>query len=283
MGAALDPSQGYSLDPNARPSELPEPGSTPGGAAEKRTGNMFAGIVPEAFEQQAEPPPAAPAPTARASGSAPTVKPGPKKGQHPVLSQLREDLGIDSVRPVDVEVGNHRWTLVALTPGDVATASRLADNLAVGQVETHMTYQTAVIAHAIAAIDGSPAYQVFGVDLPPGMQVTNPLRPPRAVRFHAAGKLFDFIQEEGRTELSRKLFEAYMDKMDASGEVRSYLDDPAHKRVTFRCEHEGCDHELTIKPKYRFGTRDMVLPFCQWHAEPMVAVDEIGEDAGPLP
>lgn len=286
LGGAVDPSAGFSLDPGARPNELPEPGSSPGGSAEKRTGNMFAGMVPEALGDPlqtgmtAEPPPP---PKPNAAPPTPTVKPGPQKRQHPVLSQLREDLGIDSIRPVDVQVGGHTWTFVSLTPGDVATASRLADNLAVGRVETHMTYQTAVVSHAIAAVDGAPAHEVFDVELPPGVQVTNPLRPPRAVRFHTAGKLFDFIQEEGRTELAGKLFDAYMDKMDSSGEVKSYLDEPGHKRITYRCEHEGCDHTLTIKPKYRLGTRDMVMPFCQWHGEAMVAADEVGENAGPLP
>lgn len=282
LGAAIDSTAGFSLDPSARPNELPQPGSAPGGEAEKRTGNMFAGLVPEADglntgmmdePEPAPPPPPSPPPK--------RVKSGPQRRQHPVLSQLREDLGVDAIRPVDVHVGGHVWTLVGLAPGDVATASRLADHIAVGQVEKHMTYQTAVVAHAIAAIDSVPTYRVFGVELPPGLQIQNPLRPPRTVRFHAAGNLFDFIQEEGRTTLSTKLFDAYMDKMDASGEVRSYLDEPGHKRVTYRCGHEGCDHSVSIVPRYVTGTRDMVLPYCQWHAEPMEP-DDVVEDPDPL-
>lgn len=285
LGRPLDPTQGFSLDPNARPRDLPVPGSSPGGEPVKRTGNMFAGMTPEPLPTEAseEPghfgPPIPEQPHLRA----PAIKPGPQKRQHPVLSQLREDLGIDSIRPVDVSVGNHTWTFAALTPGDVATAARLASNLAVGQVEAHMIYQTAVVAHAVIAIDGAPAHEVFSVELPPGMSVDNPLRPPRSVRFHTAGKLFDFIQEEGKATLGSKLFDAYMDKMDASGEVRSYLDEPGHKRVTYRCGHEDCDHELTVRPKYESGTRDMVLPYCQWHGEPMQPVGEMEGEPSPLP
>lgn len=286
IGSALDSTQGFSFDPDARPNDLPAPGSAPGGEPVKRTGNMFAGMMPEAPPdapaRDVEPgrfgPPIPEQPRERQ----PAVKPGPRRRQHPVLSQLREDLGIDSIRPVDVAIGGHTWTLAALTPGDIATAARLADNLAIGRVETHMTYQTAVISHAVIAIDGVPTHEVFGVELPPGMAVDNPLRPSRSVRFHAAGKLFDFIQEEGKSTLGAKLFDAYMDKMDASGEVRSYLDEPGHKRVTYRCSHEGCEHELTIRPKYKPGTHDMVLPFCQWHGEPMEPVDEMEGETSPL-
>jgi len=210
------------------------------------------------------------------------VRPGPVKQQHPILAQLREDLGVSMVEPVDVQVGAHTWTLATLTPGDLAMASRLADQLAVGQVETRLVYETAVVAHAVMAIDHVPTYQVFSIEPAPGMHVTNPLRPPRSVRYLAAGQLYDFIQDEGRTQLGTKLYEAYVDKADNRGEVRSYLDDPLNAKATYRCSIEGCGHELTVTPRYRPGTRDMVLPFCQWHGEPMELVGEMAGADAPL-
>lgn len=298
LGAAMDPSQGFSLDPDARPPDLPEPGSAPGGAPERRTGNMFAGnqmadqMADQAVQASQQPlqddhdalvgqgigGPAAP-PQQPARAREPVVKPGPKL-QHPILAQLREDLGLESTRPVDVKVGNHSWTLATLTPGDLATASRLADQLSVGQVETRLIYETAVVAHAVMAVDSVPTYQVFGIEPTPGTHVTNPLRPPRAVRYMAAGRLFDFIQDEARTQLGSRLYEAYLDKVDDAGAVRSYLDDPMHRKVTFRCGQAGCGHEIVMVPRYRPGTRDIVLPFCQWHAEPMEVVEQ--EVDGPL-
>jgi hypothetical protein len=164
----------------------------------------------------------------------------------------------------------------------LATASRLADQLAVGQVETRLIYETAVVAHAVMAIDKVPTYQVFGVEPAPGVLVTNPLRPPRAVRYMTAGKLYDFIQDESRTQLGSKLYEAYLDKVDSNGEVRSYLDDPMNRKLTFRCTEQNCDHKITIAPKFKPGTRDMVLPFCIWHATPMEVVQENLEADGPL-
>lgn len=295
LGHALDPSRGYSLDPNVRPADLPEPGSMPGGTAERKVGSMFDPDVPIGQESVAGPLPddrdeligqgmggAPPPPQQPVQPRVPAVRPGPVRQQHPILAQLREDLGIGGTRPVDVQVGAHTWTLMSLTPGDLATASRLADQLAVGQVEARLVYEVAVVAHAVMAIDHVPTYQVFGVEPPPGMHVTNPLRPPRSVRYMAAGKLYDFIQDEARTQLGSKLYLAYVDKVDSDGEVQSYLDDPANAKATYRCPKDGCGHTLTVTPRYQPGTRDMLLPFCQWHGEPMELVSEMAGVETPL-
>lgn len=297
LGGALDPSKGYSLDPNARPNDLPEPGAAPGGPSERRTGNMF---DPRGPTQTVQDGPQQPLPddhdqlVGQGIGGPPqppqqppqqrepAVRPGPVRQQHPILAQLREDLGISSIKPVDVQIGAHTWTLVTLTPGDLATASRLADQLAVGQVEMRLVYETAVVAHAVVGIDHVPTYQIFGVEPPPGMHITNPLRPPRSVRYMAAGKLYDFIQDEGRTQLGSKLYEAYIDKADGSGEVRSYLDDPMNAKATYRCGQDACGQELTTTPRYKPGTRDMIMPFCQWHGEPMELVEQTEGVDSPL-
>jgi hypothetical protein len=220
----------------------------------------------------------APRPQAQAAPQPQPAK--PVKLQHPVLASLREDLGIEQHRPVDVKVGGHIWTMMPLTPGDIATAMRLAETLSSGVLERHLTQQTAVLSHAIMAIDSVPTYQVFGVEPPPGVAISDPMRPPRVVRYLAAGHLYDFIVNEGKTLLSDRLYEAYMDKVDSAGNVTSYLDDPLHRRVTFACPESGCDQQVTIKPRYKPGTQEMVVPVCQWHAEPLQIIEEA--DQSPL-
>lgn len=297
LGAAFDPAQGYSLEPDARPNDLPRPGSAPGGVAERQVGNIFTGQGSADMEKQVVHPPGvaleddhdalvgpgiggpaqapqSPAQSPPQASRAPAIHPGPVKNLHPVLARLREDLGMESTRPVDVQVGKHEWTLATLTPGDLATASRLADQLAVGQVEAKLVYETAIVAHAVMAIDRVPTYQVFGVEPPPGVPVHNPLRPPRAVRYLAAGKLYDFIQDEAKTQLGTKLYDAYLDKVDGSGAVQSYLDDETRKRVKFECSVEDCGHTLTMAPRYEPGTHNIMRPFCRWHAEPMTLTGE---------
>jgi len=280
LGVPLDPSQGYSLDPKTRPAELPRPGESPGGAEQKRTGNIFAGHqigdmmgtgqLADDHDEIFPPPPRPTRPTTTM----------PDKKEHPVLASLREDLCVDVNASQDVEIGGHVWTMTVLTPGDIATAARLADQLAVGQTERQFVYETSVVVHAISAIDHVPTYQVFNVEMPPGMVVTNPLRPPRSVRYQASGHLYDFIIEQAKTTLATRLYEAYLDKIDASGAVTSYLDDPRKRKVRFRCAKRECEHEVLVIP--RFHENRIQVPVCQWCGEEMEAVSELLEPDSPL-
>jgi hypothetical protein len=197
---------------------------------------------------------------------------------HPILTKLRQDLGIEIIKPVDVDIGGHRWTLVPLTPGDVALAANMADQVATTPNERLVVYQGAVAACTVVAIDGVPTYQVFGVDHPPGVRVTDHLRPPKQVKFTAAIRLFNFINDESRATLTDRLYEAYLDKIHSHGEVAGYLQDPSNRKVRFRCPTENCDYDLVIRPRVVPGTRDIQLPFCQWHGCAM----EVAPEPSPL-
>jgi len=212
----------------------------------------------------------------------PEIRKGPLKNEHPVLSQLRQDLGLEPIHPKDVSVGGHKWTMVPLSPGDIALVLRLVDQLGDTPGERLQVYNTAVAAHAIVAIDGVPTYQVFGVEGPPGVPIVNHLRPPKIVKFLSAARLFDFINDESRTQLNEKLHDAYMDSCNQYSAVESYLDNPEKKRFRFRCPEENCGHELFIRPRFIPGTRDLQLPFCQWHGCPMDLVGKQEESPSPL-
>lgn len=268
LGTPMDPNQGYGPD-SERPAGLPAPGSAPGGELQRRAGNIFEGPDATRVEQAHEAPPVqAPA---QAPQPVRTAQPGaPARVEHAVLSRLREDLGVEQIDPIDVTVGGHTWTMVPLTPGDLASAARLADGLAVGEVERQLTWQTATAAHAVIAVDHIPTWQVMGVDVAPGTHVTNPLRPPRGMRIMAASLLFDFITEKTKTQTADKLYAAYVDRVDSSGMVASYMDDPGNQKVRYRCEETGCDHEVVETPRMAKGKR--VAPFCQYHGSPMAEV-----------
>ncbi len=283
MGSALGTT--FNFDPNAVPNDLPEPGATPSGAPQggPRPGTFgpdsMIGAQPEqslpddrdslvATGALPEAPGGAPPPQARE----PAVIPG-RRLDHPLLTKLRQDLGIDQLSTHDVKIGGHEWRLVTLAAGDLAMATRLADQLSESVVEHQLIYQGAIAAHAVVAIDGVPSYQVFGVETP-GVPIPDPYRPPRTIRHIAALRLHDFISE-GRTALPQRLYEAYVDRCDSDGAVDSYMDDPSQQRVTFRCQE--CDHSLTMVPRYKPGTQDVILPFCQWDASSMAM-----EQPGPL-
>jgi len=290
LGAPMDPSQGFDFDPAARPSDLPMPGATPGG-------DKQGGPKPEAFDGQhigdqrgripmppqpgmpAAPPsqpatlpddraavmhqmnqPAAPAPT------------GPVRAEHPILAKLRQDLGIESTDAYDVQIGQHRWTLRALTSGEVGVASRLADQVAGGVVEHEIVNQAAISAYSVVAIDGTPCYQVFQVDVPPGVVIVDPMRPPTAVRSLAAQQLYEFIATESKTQLGQRLYDAYLDKADGDGAVSTYLDDPENKRVRYRCGVSTCDEEMLVAPRRDPATNTPVNPQCRWCRKEMQLV-----------
>lgn len=295
LGAPLDPTKGYSFESDARPQDLPQPGDTPGGA-EKSTGGpgVFDGkTMGDMMETKGLPddrdaliaagvmdgPPQVPPAQAPQT---PLTTPGDPKPEHPVLTSLRADLGIDPVHTQDVDVGGHKWTMRTLTPGELARASGIADMSSSTITERELIYHVSIAAHAVVAIDGSPTYKVFNVNVPPVVTIVDHLRPPKAVRYMAAAELFDFIADDTRTSLGLKLYDAYKDRCDSQGAVASYLDDPHEKRVRFRCVEKDCGHELFIPPKVVPGSTDIQRPFCMWHGNPMEMVGAETETDLPL-
>jgi len=285
-GPALDPTKGYSFVPGARPADLPMPGSAPGGVEQQKggpdiftggtMGDEMSGAAQAAMDglpddhddlvgSHGPTPPQQPPRTPRQQ----TVKKGPVKIEHPILAKLRHDLGIQALPVFDVEIGGHIWTLRTLSPSDVAMAASMATTMAQTIVDQKLLSETAIVAHAVAAIDGVPAYEIFGIDPPVGVIVTDHLRPPRQILYQTVVRVFEFINEGTRTFLPQKLHAAYRDKCEAGGAVESYLDNAEGRRVHFRCIADGCGHELIFVPRIVPGTNDMLIPFCQWHGEPM--------------
>lgn len=300
IGAPLDPTAGFNFAPGAgRPAELPEVGSAPGGAADRTQGrDIFSGrmmgdmmgqevpglvddhdaLVGEGIGSDSPPP----SPPVQPQKPTPKTHPGEVKVEHPVLTSLKLDLGIEHVKAHDVSIGGHKWTLATLAPADLARASRIAD-LTDTMTERQLTYQSAIAAHAIVAIDEVPVYLVFGIEVPPGLTVTDHLRPQKSIRYFAAARVYDFINDDTRTQLPQRLYDAYQDKCDEQGGVASYLDDADSLRVRFKCPEEGCSHELYIVPRMQPGTGDVRLPFCQWDGVPMEIVGAEADTESPLP
>lgn len=97
-----------------------------------------------------------------------------------------------------------------------------------------------------------------------------------------AGRLYDFIIEQGKTMLASRLYEAYVDKVDAAGAISSYLDDPHKRKVQFVCEQPGCRHRITVEPRFAPGSNELTLPVCQWCAKPMKPETDVLESNSPL-
>jgi len=301
MGAPLDMTAGVSFEDGARPRDLPTPGEAPGGVPTSQVRNAFTGQTlgdMMAQDPNAQPPqglpddrdavlvahgvPAGQKPP-QVTPRPPPVIPGNVPVEHPILTKLKEDLGLDSIAPVDVTVGGHKWTMALVNHNGVVHAARIADQLAVQFTDRALLYKLAIVSQGIVAMDGVPTYQVMSYPVPPGVVIHEPLRPPRDVKYNSAIELFDWLNDGTKTQLAEKLYDAYLDKLDRYSEVESYLDDPTSNRVRFECQEEGCSENMLIEPRYVSGTNDMHVPVCRWHGIPMELTSAEQELESPLP
>lgn len=277
--AAVSPSVAQNLgDPMGNtfdfaPDDIPRPGTAPGGAPQ-------GGVQPTMH--QARMSDASPLPDDRdqlvAQGmldqapppAEPKVHRGNRPPEHPLLRKLRQDLGIETSTHHEVKIGGHVWRMTALSAGDTPALLRLVDKKTETWAEHQTVYNTLLGAHSVVAIDGVPTYQLFGVE-PGAIPIADPFRPPRVIRLLATERLYEFIVE-GKGQLAQRVFEAYLDKCEPDSTVESYLDDPANKKMKFRCEK--CGEATTLVPRRKPGTNDVILPFCQWDAIPMTVESE---------
>lgn len=202
------------------------------------------------------------------------------KPEHPVLTKLKEDLGISSIEPIDVMVGGHLWTMKVMSETDISICARMADLLSQTNSDYKLRFDTAVVSVSIIAIDRHPAWEVMGIELPPDTLLTDPLMPPDETRRLAALKVFDFISGEGKTQLSSRLYEAYTAKVDPHGVVKSSLTDPNNPQVKFVCTTPDCQNDLIDHPLYEPGTKNIMPFFCKIHGTVMEPKGKINDAGG---
>lgn len=201
---------------------------------------------------------------------------------HPLLQQLKTDLGITHHVPEDLEIGGHLWSMVPVNKQLFGVASRIVDELAIGDLEKLSMLEIAIASVAIVAIDGTPTYDVFGVA--PQDVIRDPMNPPSNIRVRAASALFDFLNIEAKYELSSKLHSAYVDTWDKHGTVKSYLDEKEGAAWTWMCGEEGCSELVKEPPRYSDDNNEKLLPmYCKYHGTRMVAISQGEEDESPLP
>jgi hypothetical protein len=230
-----------------------------------------------------EPPPGSQQPTPGYSTGYNQVPRKPKK-DHPLLVDLKRDLGLRSEKYVDFEVGGHVWKMSALSAGDSAMAARVADAMSGSPSEYNIRINIAAACLAVAAIDDTPTFEVFGVNVPPTTEITDPYMPPPEIRFQAFFQLYDWVMTDTKGGLGNRLWEIYEKEIDKKSFVSSYLDNKDKDLVTFQCPTSGCDYETTVVPDHeKDGTMKPV--FCQHHGVPMVATESVNpnRDGGNIP
>jgi len=171
-------------------------------------------------------PPAAPAAPAPVAAELPKT--------NPILAKLREDFGIENIPVTEVKVNGHVFTMRVLDVGAVTQALRFADTLSMpgSPRENSINLQIALTSFAISAIDGTPVWKVFEVDVPESELVMvegenrpifAPMSPPSNVRILGATNLMDFLSGQASSTLLAELWDKYQSVVDPQGSLDSLM------------------------------------------------------------
>jgi len=183
-----------------------------------------------------------------ASNSHSTASYTPTDSTNPILSKLREDFGIDKISLEEVKIGNMVFTMRILTTELVAMAMRFSENLSMSSGEQALNMQIACVAFSVQAIDGEPLWKIFDVKPDDSDMVTvegesrpifHPMKPPHGIRIQACTQLMEFLGAEASPALVDSLWEAYGEKVDPKGSLKSIVE-----RVT--SEGDGEPEDLPL-------------------------------------
>jgi len=222
----------------AAPQPLPPtdvPPLAPPAYPEERTGLTVDPTVGQVAHTPVEPrlPEGAVAPAAPA---APVAAPAPqaplKKSVSNILTNLREDFGIDNIPVVDIDINGHIFTMKVLDTASVATALRFADTLSMTERENTINLQIALTAFAVLSIDGEPLWKVFNVPVPDldtvivegeRRPIFSPMKPPHGIRTIAASELMEFMSTELSASVLAELWKRYGTDVDPKGSLEELL------------------------------------------------------------
>jgi hypothetical protein len=198
---------------------------------------------------------------------------------HPILENLRRDLGIKKVTTEEVEIGGHKWTIRPLDTEDQEWAMSLALTATGGggRPESFMTFQRALGVAAVSAIDDVPIYEIMGIKVPPQITIDDPNRPPRTIRLESHDRLWVEMRQEMLPDVSLQLNEAYTSKMGPKMNVQSSVT----PLQTWICSQEDCRREEVLRPRINEQGNE-AAPYCPNCGTEMVMESPMG-DAAPLP
>jgi hypothetical protein len=139
---------------------------------------------------------------------------------HQLLQELRKDFGLDQVQVVDVKIGRFTFGLRPLDPSDYDWATGIATRGLVGDPQRlagqvmgrALQVERATAAIAVASINETPVYEIFGLKADPIPQ--NPSRPPAKLRFAAAEQMLAFLSQNVNIELGAAISAAYTAKVE---------------------------------------------------------------------
>lgn len=156
------------------------------------------------------------------------------KKESATIKKLRRVFGVnvpdgqadddDNQAPFSFQVGGEdgtdslfKWTFRYPGAADINWALSLIgeDVLLLGvELMTRISLKRAMVAVSTAAIDDEPVYKSFGIVVPKGYHVPDPLVPPRQLRFIAARYLYEMLSDNQVDELTSALTKVFDERIE---------------------------------------------------------------------
>lgn len=156
------------------------------------------------------------------------------KRESPTIKKLRRAFCVnnqegladddDNHAPFTVRVGGEdavdtdfQWTFRFPGGADINWAlSLIGDDVLLLGIElmTRISLKRAMVAVSTAAIDGVPVYEHFGIQVPKGYHIPDPLCPPRQLRFVAARYLYEMLANDAIDEFTSALAKVFDDRIE---------------------------------------------------------------------
>lgn len=222
--------------------------------------------------------PAAPG-APRAPANKTTIQQSPN---HPVLDKLRARFGLRKQGTKDADLGGIVFTFRKYTNDAYV---RFTNRYVKSDAETVHEYDDkipyAILSIGIAAIDGVPTHEVFGVDINPVTEASlvdaDPMYPPTDVIVRAAARLYPYLLHELEPELFDYAYKKY-------GELypdEKFVDPNDAGKYVFECIEPGCSESIRRVP--RMDAQNIPVPFhCPVHGTRMRVLGPV-EALGNIP
>ena len=128
--------------------------------------------------------------------------------KHPLLEDLEINFGIEKLRCEEVLLGGYKWTFRPMRFEDYEWMSNNVRRSLITQESSEPSMSVASVAAVLAAVNGTPVYELFQVNTGIGRHIPDPLNPPPDIKFEAATYLLEWFREKvGMWELISKLDE----------------------------------------------------------------------------
>lgn len=138
----------------------------------------------------------------------PVFTPGTAEAEkHPLLEDLELNFGIEKLKCEEIVLGGYTWTFRPMRFEDYEWMSNNVRRSLITQESSEPSMSVASVAAVLAAVNGTPVYELFHVNVT-GRHIPDKFNPPPDVKFEAATYLLEWLREKvGMWELIGKLDE----------------------------------------------------------------------------